>query len=116
MLRLVARYGDEWNWWTGDPGDVAGMQALVSEFDVACRETGRDPASVTRSIDLFSIAPPEGAGDALAESTTRIAQQILAWSELGFAEARLDLRVPPGWSVAEAVGSMEGVVAAVHRG
>lgn len=116
MLRLAARYADEWNWWTGDPAAVDGLRPLVAEFDRACIEVGRDPAGVTRSIDLFSIAPPAGSGAERAAVAAAAAEQILAWGAIGFDEVRVDLVVLPGVPAADAVGAMEPVVSAVHRG
>jgi alkanesulfonate monooxygenase SsuD/methylene tetrahydromethanopterin reductase-like flavin-dependent oxidoreductase (luciferase family) len=115
MLRLAARYADEWNWWTSDPDAPGALRPLVDEFDLACREADRDPARVTRSIDLFSISPPEP-GSASVGAAAAIAGRIRAWNALGFGEARVDLSVPAGMSLAEAVRSMEEVVAAVHGG
>jgi alkanesulfonate monooxygenase SsuD/methylene tetrahydromethanopterin reductase-like flavin-dependent oxidoreductase (luciferase family) len=114
MLRLAARLADEWNWWTGDPADPDGLRELVDEMAAACVEVGRDPATLGRSIDLFSIEPPdEGPAGATARRT---ADTILAWSELGFGEVRLDLAVPAGTSVAASIRSMDEVVRLVHAG
>jgi alkanesulfonate monooxygenase SsuD/methylene tetrahydromethanopterin reductase-like flavin-dependent oxidoreductase (luciferase family) len=115
MLRLAARFADEWNWWTSDPAKPEAMRGLVAELDRACREAGRDPATLSRSIDLFSIAPPDGSGSPDA-SAPLIAERILAWQALGFGEARVNLRVPVGMTLADAVAAMSEVVAAVHRG
>lgn len=110
MLRLAARYGDEWNWWTGDPSDPQSMRDLVEELERACEEVGRDPASLARSLDLFSIDPP-GPRAATASAT---AERILAWRALAFDEVRLNLGVPAGMSVADAISAMAEVVALVH--
>jgi alkanesulfonate monooxygenase SsuD/methylene tetrahydromethanopterin reductase-like flavin-dependent oxidoreductase (luciferase family) len=49
MLRVVARHADEWN--VPSDGDSANL-------DEACAETGRDPAEIRRSVQLF-IQPAE---------------------------------------------------------
>jgi len=116
MLRLAARYADEWNWWTGDPAAVDVMRELVEELGRACDEVGRDPASLARSIDLFSVSPPDAGGATGAASAHETAGKILAWEALGFGEARINLRVPDGMPVAEAVAAMSEVTALVHRG
>lgn len=115
MLRLAARFADEWNWWTADPEDPAALGDLVRELEEACHEVGRDPATLARSIDLFSISLPDPS-DPAHGSAEAIADRILAWGALGFGEARLDLRVPGGTAPAQAVAAMAQVVAAVHRG
>ena len=46
MLRLTARYADEWN--VSSTG-LSRHQRLASEFEKACQEVGRDPATVRRS-------------------------------------------------------------------
>ncbi|MGW7522388.1 LLM class flavin-dependent oxidoreductase [Streptomyces sp. NPDC054783] len=49
-LRVVAEHADLWNIpGGGDIGDIIGRSALLDRY---CTETGRDPASVTRSIHL----------------------------------------------------------------
>jgi alkanesulfonate monooxygenase SsuD/methylene tetrahydromethanopterin reductase-like flavin-dependent oxidoreductase (luciferase family) len=115
MLRLAASLADEWNWWTSDPDAPEALRGLVTELDQACHEVGRDPATLARSIDLFSFAPPGTTGDGEL-SAEDIAGRILAWKALGFGEARINLRVPEGMALAEAVGAMSEVVALVHRG
>jgi alkanesulfonate monooxygenase SsuD/methylene tetrahydromethanopterin reductase-like flavin-dependent oxidoreductase (luciferase family) len=45
MLRLTARFADEWNTW-GDPDEVRRRTAL---FTAACEAEGRDPSTVHRS-------------------------------------------------------------------
>ena len=106
MLRLAATHADEWNWWSGDPSDPASRGELVGEIDRACEEVGRDPSTLRRSIDLFSIMP--GPADEVAE-------RILAWKALRFDEVRLDLVRPDGMTFAEAVASMREIVERVHR-
>lgn len=48
-LRVVAEHADVWNIPGGDIDDAVGRSALLDRY---CAETGRDPASVTRSIHL----------------------------------------------------------------
>jgi alkanesulfonate monooxygenase SsuD/methylene tetrahydromethanopterin reductase-like flavin-dependent oxidoreductase (luciferase family) len=59
MLRLTLPYVDSWNSdWTSGPAEIVPMRAAVDE---ACREVGRDPATVERTagvlIDLPSRDP-----------------------------------------------------------
>jgi probable F420-dependent oxidoreductase len=50
MLRLAARYADAWN--ADRQNDVAVVQALNARVDDACRDVGRDPASLSRIIGI----------------------------------------------------------------
>jgi alkanesulfonate monooxygenase SsuD/methylene tetrahydromethanopterin reductase-like flavin-dependent oxidoreductase (luciferase family) len=56
MLRVVARHADEWN--VPSDGDVQAWEATSANLDEACAETGRDPAEIRRSVQLF-IQPAE---------------------------------------------------------
>ncbi|WP_260479228.1 LLM class flavin-dependent oxidoreductase [Kibdelosporangium aridum] len=48
-LRVVAEHADVWNIPGGDIEDVVRRSALLDRY---CKEIGRDPASITRSINL----------------------------------------------------------------
>jgi alkanesulfonate monooxygenase SsuD/methylene tetrahydromethanopterin reductase-like flavin-dependent oxidoreductase (luciferase family) len=121
MLQLVARYGDAWNWWGwGETFDqiTDKMAPLVDTLDSACDEIGRDPWSVERTFDLYSIAPPGlPAGDSdlanpISGSAEEIASFILGLGSLGIAEVRCDLTDKRS----EAVEAMAPVVELVHAG
>jgi alkanesulfonate monooxygenase SsuD/methylene tetrahydromethanopterin reductase-like flavin-dependent oxidoreductase (luciferase family) len=54
MLRIAARYADQWDTFATLPGTATeGVEGDVADqiaaFDAACREVGRDPAEVRRS-------------------------------------------------------------------
>ncbi len=115
MLRLAARYADGWNWWTTRPVDGSEDLALViHELERACEEEGRDPSTLTRSVDLYSIDPlGGGSGTYLGGGSTRIAEKILTYAELGFEEARCDLTP---LATPAAIEAMAEVVQMVHSG
>ena len=50
MLRLAARYADAWN--ADRQNDVDAVKALNARVDAACRDVGRDPASLARIIGI----------------------------------------------------------------
>lgn len=54
MLRLTARYADQWNAWLAmtdsSPHHVPPLNAAV---DAACAEVGRDPATLERTISIM---------------------------------------------------------------
>ena len=85
MLRLTARYADAWNTvWHKDPAAVPPLMAAVDE---ACRDVGRDPATLVRTAG-GNIAMPgylgrrgdpiEGEPEAMAETLARFRDLGLA--------------------------------------
>jgi alkanesulfonate monooxygenase SsuD/methylene tetrahydromethanopterin reductase-like flavin-dependent oxidoreductase (luciferase family) len=118
MLRLVARYADAWNWWSWDETldeFMARLGPIVTELERACDEMGRDPSTLERTIDLYSVTPPGMATDAsmkqpVTGTADEIASYILALDELGVDEVRCDLTDKSP----EAVEAMAPVVEAVH--
>lgn len=114
MLRLAARYADEWNWWATDPADPEAMGDVLAELDRACDEVDRDPSTLRKTIDLFSITPPAAIRQADPGTARAIADQILAWGRRGFDDVRIDLRLDDSSSPAEGIARMADVVRLVH--
>ncbi len=61
MLRIAARYADQWDTFAALPGTATdGVEAEMAEriaaLDEACREIGRDPAEIRRSTWATSAA------------------------------------------------------------
>jgi len=96
-LRVVAEHADVWNMPGGDIEDAVSRSALL---DRLCAETGRDPASITRSIILpASYENPGTTRDAIAEATGA-----------GFGHIVLGLAAPypegvARWVAAEVIGA-----------
>jgi alkanesulfonate monooxygenase SsuD/methylene tetrahydromethanopterin reductase-like flavin-dependent oxidoreductase (luciferase family) len=95
MLRLTARYGDNWN--VSSTG-IHNYRRLVEEFERACAEVGRDPATVRRSWSGGCVcAPTQAEAERLAGARyrtdeddfsfvgtpTHIVEQMRAFIELG---------------------------------
>ncbi len=93
MLRLTARYADQWNAWlamtSSDPNRVPPLQAAV---DAACMEVGRDPATLERTVAIMvdvaggSVIPASmGPENAIPVRGTpeEIAETIRSFGELG---------------------------------
>lgn len=55
MLRLAARFADDWN--VSSTG-VKAYRGLVADMDTACREVGRDPSSLRRSWGGGCVCAP----------------------------------------------------------
>jgi alkanesulfonate monooxygenase SsuD/methylene tetrahydromethanopterin reductase-like flavin-dependent oxidoreductase (luciferase family) len=83
MLRIIARYADAWNTvWHGSPDDVIAKMAAVDE---ACREVGRDPATLVRTAG-GNVAMPGYLGrrpNPMRGSDEEMAATILRFRELG---------------------------------
>jgi alkanesulfonate monooxygenase SsuD/methylene tetrahydromethanopterin reductase-like flavin-dependent oxidoreductase (luciferase family) len=120
MLQLAARFADEWNWWTSESAGATHLQTLGEEVDRACEEIGRDPATLRRSVDLFSVATPGTPAPSSSEvlqldgSPDQMADAILAYGTLGFDEIRCDLKARSDAPRTEAIAWMADVVARVH--
>lgn len=123
MLKLAARYGDAWNWWIAEEGldeAKARLASLMESVDQACVETGRDPATLERTLDLYTVIPGEYVEEAekaghsvdrrVTGSSDEIAEHLLALADLGFVEIRCDV-----WPrTAGAIEAMKPVVDALH--
>jgi len=121
MIRLAARYGDAWNWWSGG-GTVdeitTALRPLIDMVDAACEEEGRDPADLGRTFDLYTVVPGGFLTDEAAEAgpvsgpPDQIAEFLSSVAALGFDEIRCDV-----WpKTTEAIEAMAPVVELVHGG
>ena len=95
MLRLVARYADEWNHWSAPDTFAARAAAL----DAACEAQGRDPATIARSTQAVVVVG-ERADDVEVEAAAhraqgrpvvagkpeQIAAAVAAWRDAGVDE------------------------------
>ena len=52
-LRIVAKHADQWNMW-GGPKVLAKKGAILDEH---CRAVGRDPKTITRSVNMALFSP-----------------------------------------------------------
>ena len=120
MMSLVAKYGDAWNWWFWDmTAEQAAehMATPIANLEKACDEVGRDPSTVVRTLDLYSITPPgfdqpdkwTNSAFGSAEAT---AAHILSAASMGFEEVRVSLTDES----LEAIEAMAPVVELVHAG
>jgi alkanesulfonate monooxygenase SsuD/methylene tetrahydromethanopterin reductase-like flavin-dependent oxidoreductase (luciferase family) len=93
MLRITARYANEWNTW-GTPEQAGVHRAALIE---TCDKAGRDPAtmwtSVNALVDLDGSMPPPGRA-ALFGSAQQLIDQFGRYAELGFDEFVL-----PDWNL-----------------
>lgn len=120
MLRLVARYGDAWNWWGWDETIdeiVERVAPIVAELDQACAEVGRDSVEIKRTLDVYSVVPPGSPPDASAMSqpvsgsADEISETLLRLRALGIDEIRCDLTD----KTEAGIEAMAPVVEALHN-
>jgi probable F420-dependent oxidoreductase len=101
MLRIAMPHVDAWNSWYSDTGNSpAGVPGLLSGVDEACRDVGRDPGEVERTIAVH-VRLPGGTGRVMGESSKSatipavtgdadtIAEELRAYARLGIAEVQL---------------------------
>jgi probable F420-dependent oxidoreductase len=87
MLSLAARYGDMWN--TGYMGEPETMAEPFARIEAACRQVGRDPATlgVTAFIGLWfpDLRPdkPKAFENTLTGTPREIAAAMRGYEELG---------------------------------
>jgi hypothetical protein len=85
MLRLVARYADAHN--HGAHGGAHVAAELGDALDVACRQLGRDPATLQRTCNVQVVAPgmhePLAPSVVLRGSAEELARQLHAYSAAG---------------------------------
>ena len=71
MLRIALPYVQSWNVWFADTGNSpSGVPALRALVDDACRDVGRDPADVERTVAVL-VRFPGGAGRIQGEYAKR---------------------------------------------
>jgi probable F420-dependent oxidoreductase len=100
MLRITMPHAQAWNTWYADtdnsPNGVAPLQAVVDE---ACRDVGRDPAAVRRTVAIH-VRLPGGTGRTMGDTSTtdrivplegspeRMADELRAYAAAGVDEVQ----------------------------
>ena len=103
MLRLAAELADHWN---GGLRSLDEVPAQLEAIEAACRAAGRDPATLTRSIEVL-VRTVQAADDAPPEQREirgepdAIAAELRRYGDLGVDHVQVQLRP----------NSVEGVVA-----
>lgn len=120
MLRLVAEYGDVWNWWSfGETVEelIRRVGPIVEQLEAASVEVSRDPSTIGRTFDLYTVVPEGHDAEGLdmenpvVGSSAQIVEHLLELGALGFTEVRCDL-----WpQTIEAIESMTEVVQLLHQ-
>jgi alkanesulfonate monooxygenase SsuD/methylene tetrahydromethanopterin reductase-like flavin-dependent oxidoreductase (luciferase family) len=103
MLRIAAPHVEAWNTWYSDTlNSPAGVAPLRDIVDAACRDVGRDPAEIARTVAVH-VRLPGGRGRTMGDSSTTerirpleggpdsMAAELRAYSTAGIAEVQLVL-------------------------
>ncbi len=109
MLRLVARYADQWNTaWLGQPEELAERLELIHD---ACAGVGRDPATLDVTVGVQAVFPELGETFSITEKPLTGTAEELAEAFHGYEEAGADhliiFPLPTGVETVERVA--EGV-------
>ena len=101
MLRATMGHADAWNCWYIDTANrPAGVDRVRAIVDAACRDVGRDPAAIERSVAVL-VRLPGGSGriqgiaqpviEPLKGDPAAIADELRAYAGEGIAEVQLVL-------------------------
>ena len=109
MLRLGARYADAWNGFAKPVDVLPGLNAAV---DDACRDVGRDPATLARTAETHvrfrDLAPDGDPGDLMGDADD-LADALARYAEHGLDHLQLRIR-PDTLASLEAFGPvLEGL-------
>lgn len=101
MLRLAARRADMWDTFattegTATEGVTSDLGERVAIFEAACRELGRDPAGVRRSVWV---------GSEPFDSPAAYAEFVERHRSLGFTDLMAGLPAPDRWSTVRKVAT-----------
>ncbi len=119
MLRLTARYADGWNWWSSGRPDLGALRPILAELDRACEEIGRDPATLQRTLDVYSVDPLgrfAGREEPIGGDPSAIADALLGFAEVGVEEVRVNVGPLDSLdALPRAIEALADVVDEVHR-
>jgi alkanesulfonate monooxygenase SsuD/methylene tetrahydromethanopterin reductase-like flavin-dependent oxidoreductase (luciferase family) len=101
MLRLAARYADIWDTFptisgTATHGVASSLAERVASFDHACKEIGRDPAGVRRSVWV---------GPEPLEGRSAFRAFVRRHRSLGFTDLMTALPGPDAWSAVRQIAT-----------
>jgi probable F420-dependent oxidoreductase len=109
MLKITVPHVDSWNSWYADTrNEPAGVAALRETVDAACREAGRDPAEVERTVAV-QVRMPGGTGREMGDTSEKMTVAPLQGESEAMAE---ELRA----FAREGIGHVQLVIDPITRG
>jgi len=100
MLEITLPHVQLWNVWYRDSNNSpAGLEPILREVDAACRQVGRDPATLEKTTAVL-VRMPGGTGRVMGDTTQKdvppvegtpaeIAARLRDYAALGLAEVQL---------------------------
>jgi probable F420-dependent oxidoreductase len=88
MLRLTARYADQWN--TAWLGDAAGLAERTERLHAACAEVGRDMAEIDITVAIDVAFPDLGTTEPFIQNPLSGTAEEMAQAFLDFEKAGAD--------------------------
>jgi alkanesulfonate monooxygenase SsuD/methylene tetrahydromethanopterin reductase-like flavin-dependent oxidoreductase (luciferase family) len=97
MLRLVAKFADIWNrdFDGNNPGyepySMEDLLASQAKLDAVCKEIGRDPATLGRTVGVWVDLPtvPSRGWNALTGSPEEIAAGLRRYADAGYTQIQV---------------------------
>jgi alkanesulfonate monooxygenase SsuD/methylene tetrahydromethanopterin reductase-like flavin-dependent oxidoreductase (luciferase family) len=94
MLRLTAELADHWN---GGLRRIEEVPPLLEAVEAACRDVGRDPATLTKSIEVLVRTLPAADGARaddreIGGGPEPIAAELRKYADLGIDHLQVQLR------------------------
>jgi alkanesulfonate monooxygenase SsuD/methylene tetrahydromethanopterin reductase-like flavin-dependent oxidoreductase (luciferase family) len=98
-MHLAARYADIWSGYATETSLPPAFEPMLAQLDEACREVGRDPSTIGRSIGVWVEPTDEHGAEAddlgvpITGSASEIADTIRTYAAMGL--TRLELMLWP---------------------
>jgi alkanesulfonate monooxygenase SsuD/methylene tetrahydromethanopterin reductase-like flavin-dependent oxidoreductase (luciferase family) len=114
LLRLTAELADEWNGGLRSPDEVPDLLAALA---TACRDMGRDPATIGTSVEALVRTIPAADGSEpepreIRGAPKEVAAALASYAELGIDHLQIQLRP----NTVAAVTAFESVIPALRGG
>jgi len=94
MLRLAARFADQWNvWFKTFNNRLEDLDAMRVTVDAACRDVGRDPSTLQRTaalkVEVGPHAPSTMSTDPITGSPEQIASTFRRYADIGISHVQV---------------------------
>lgn len=94
MLRLTAELANAWNGWLIREGSTSDAVAPIrQEIDAACREVGRDPATLERTATVMVDLDVPAGGRVIGGSPEEVAASLRSFADAGITHLQISSKV-----------------------
>jgi alkanesulfonate monooxygenase SsuD/methylene tetrahydromethanopterin reductase-like flavin-dependent oxidoreductase (luciferase family) len=97
MLRLAGQWADAWNGWLVTSNTHEAVPPLRDLVDAACHDTGRDPATLERTVTIMADVDPTREptpNGPLTGSPEQVADALRKFRDEGIAHVQIAARAP----------------------